>query len=104
MYKYELVYTGIYWYVPVHSSIYSDFLHTNAFISRYSIHHGTRQYPKVLYTWITTVQQGRRQYKALYLDVPPCTVVIQVYKTFGYFIVLPCTVMYRVTGNEGIGE
>ncbi len=22
--------------------------------------------------------------------------------TFGYFIVLPCTVMYQVTGNEGI--
>ncbi len=28
--------------------------------------------------------------------------LIQVYRTFGYFIVLPCTVMYRVTGNQGI--
>jgi hypothetical protein len=59
------------------------------------------EYPKVLHTWITTVQQGRRQYKAVYLDVPPCTVVIPVYGTFGYCIVLPCTVMYRVTGNQG---
>jgi hypothetical protein len=60
------------------------------------------KYQKVLYPWITTVQQGRRQYKALYLDVPPCTVVIQGYRTFWYFIVLPCTVMCLVTGNQGI--
>jgi hypothetical protein len=36
------------------------------------------KYPKVLYTWITTVQQGRRQYKALYLDVPPCMYLLMV--------------------------
>jgi hypothetical protein len=58
------------------------------------------KYPKVLYPWITMVQQGRRQCKALYLDVPPCTAEIQGYRTFGYFIVLPYTVMYRVTGNQ----
>jgi hypothetical protein len=34
-------------YILVHTSVYSDFLHTNALISRYSIHHGIGQYNEV---------------------------------------------------------
>ncbi len=45
MYLYEL--SRMNQYILVHTSIYSDFLCTNAFISRYSIHHGTRQYNEV---------------------------------------------------------
>ncbi len=47
----------------------------------------------IFYRYIQT-HQGTR----------PCTSsyrLIQVYWTFGYFIALPCTVMYRVTGNQG---
>ncbi len=55
--------------------------------------------PKVLYPWI-------RRYKEVQSLVPWCICLyrlIQGYRAFGYFIVLPCTVMYRVTGNQGIG-
>ncbi len=94
-------------YILVHTSIYSDFLHTNAFISSYSIHHGTGQYNEVPESPVPLdydlrVKGGASRYKALYCLLPCCTVVIQVYRTFGYFIVLPCTVMYRVTGYQGI--
>ncbi len=57
------------------------------------------QYPKVLYPWI-------RRYKEVQSLVPWCIclyLLIHGYRTFGYFIVLPCTVMYRVTGNQGLG-
>ncbi len=58
----------------------------------------TMKYPKVPYTWI-------RRYKEIHQGTRLCTSLyrlIQVYRTFGYFIVLPCTVMYPVTGNQGI--
>jgi hypothetical protein len=41
------------------------------------------------------VHQGTRLCTSLYS-------LIQGYRTFGYFLVLPCTVMYPLTGNQGI--
>jgi hypothetical protein len=87
-------------YILVHASIYSNFLHSNSLISRYSIHQGTRQYnevPKSPVPLNKEVQRNTSRYKALYLYS-----LVQGYRTFGYFIVLPCTVMYRVKRNQGI--
>ncbi len=49
-------------YILVHTSIYSDFLHTNAFISRYSIHHGTGQYNEVPKSPVYLDYDGTRRY------------------------------------------
>ena len=37
----------------------------------------------------------------MYLYLPWCTVIIQVYRTFGYCHVLPCTLMYRDVSSNG---
>ncbi len=102
MYLYVPVCTSTYRYIPAFTLISFSLMPWYPVSGYITVQGSTMKYPKVLYPWITTVQQGRRQYKALYLDVPPCTVVIQGYRTFGYFIVLPCTVMYPLTGNQGI--
>ncbi len=47
MYQYVLVCTSTYQYIPVHTSIYSDYLLTNAVFPRYSTHDGTKQYNEV---------------------------------------------------------
>ena len=71
-------------YILVHTSIYSDFLHTNALISSYSIHHGTGQYNEVPESPVYLDYDGTRRY----------------IKVQGF--VLPCTVMYPLTGNQEI--
>jgi hypothetical protein len=86
MYCYELVWTSTYWYIPAFTLISYTLMPSFPVTRHITVQGSTMKYPKVLYTWITTVQQGRRQYKALYLDVPPYTVVIQVYRTFGYSV------------------
>ncbi len=54
---------------------------------------GLRQYNKVA--------RGTSRYKAWYCLVPWCTFVIQVYRTFGYFLVLSCTLMYSDVSSNG---
>jgi hypothetical protein len=53
-------------YILVHTSIYSDFLHTYAFISRYSIRHGTGEYNEVPKSPVHLDYDGttRSRYKA----------------------------------------
>ena len=71
-YQYDMVCTCMYWYVPVHTSTYwyipaftlisnspTPSFPVTRYIKYITVHGSTRKYPKVLYTWIMTVQQGR---------------------------------------------
>ena len=113
MYWYVLVCASMYQHVLVYTSIYSDFQFTNSVFPRYSIHDDTSKYMEVhgstekscipgLWRYIK-VLGSTKPCTLMYLDLPSCTVFIQVYRTFWYCHVLPCTSMYRVTGKVGIG-
>ena len=79
MYQYEPVHTLTCWFVPVCSCmyqyvlVYSDFLHTNALISRYSIHQGTLQYNEVPKSPVYLDYYGTSRYKAV--STRPCTLM-----------------------------
>ena len=111
MYWYVLVCPGMYWYVLVCTSIYPDFQFTNSVFPRYSIHEDTSKYMEVHDStgkscipglWLYfKVGRGTSRYKALYCQVPWCTAIIQVYRTFRYCHVLPCTLMYLHVSSNG---
>ncbi len=93
---YILVYTSIYWYIPACTVLSDTELLWNQLVD-------TTRYKAV--QWSTqkscTPEWNRtRQYKAIQGLVPSCTFLyclIQRYRTFGYFIVLPCIVLYPLT-------
>ncbi len=98
MYQYELVCTSTYLYIPAFTLIYDTAMPWFPVSGYIMVQGSTMKYPKVLYPWIRRykeIHQGTRLCTALYL-------LIQGYRTFGYFIVLPYIVMYPLTGNQGI--
>ena len=114
MYWYVLVCPGMYWYVLVCTSMYQHLLWFPIHQFRPSPLLDTWRYMEVHgSTRKSCVPEWRRYIKVhgstkpctlMYLDLPWCTAFIQVYRTFWYCHVLPCTSMYRVTGKDGIGE
>ena len=111
MYWYVLVCASMYQHVLVYTSIYSDFQFTNSVFPRYSIHDDTSKYMEVhgstqkscipgLWRYIKA-QGSTRPCTLMYLYLPSCTVIIQVYRTFGYCHVLLCTLMYRDVSSNG---
>jgi hypothetical protein len=89
-------------YILVHTSIYSDFLHTNAFISRYSIHHGTGQYNEVPERPVYLDYDGTRRYIKVQGFVLPSTLLYRRNPGIHDFWVLHCTALYRDVSSNGI--
>ncbi len=84
-------------YIPVHTIINSNFRHSISLISRYSTHHGTRQYhevPKNPVHLNKDVQANTSWYKALYFLVPSYSGVLD-------FWVLHGTALYRDVSSNG---
>jgi hypothetical protein len=111
MYWYVLVCASMYLHVLVYTSIYSDFQFTNSVFPRYSIHDGTSKYMEVHGStgkscipglwWHIKVHSYTKPCTLKYLYLLWCTTIIQVYRTFWYCHVLPCTLMYRHVSSNG---
>ena len=109
-----LVWDSMYWYVLVCTSMYQHLLWFPIHQFRPSPLLDTWRYMEVHgSTRKSCIPDLRRYIKVhgstkpctlMYLDLPWSTAIIQVYRTFLYCHVLPCTSMYRVTGKDGIGE
>jgi hypothetical protein len=94
MNKYTLlpvsIHTSMYQYILVHTSLYSNFQHSDASLSCKRIHHSTWQYKEVSKSPVPLN-------KAVHEGTRPCTFMYfleQPYSGVHDFRVLPCTAMY----------
>jgi hypothetical protein len=98
---YESVWTRMYMYVLVHTSIFRKFWFLSYCLILFWIHGGTRRYMAVPESPVPLdmqVQGSTWRYKALYRLVPA-------YPLAGVrdFLVLPCTAWYRLVSRRGQG-
>jgi hypothetical protein len=91
-------------YILVHTSIYSGFLHTNAFISCYWIHHGTGQYNEVPESPVPLDYDGTRRYIKVQCFVLPSTLFRHRNPGIQDFWVLHCTAVYLDVSSNGISR
>jgi hypothetical protein len=62
MYEYELVWIGTYWYIPAFTVISYTLMPWYPVTRYITVQGSTMKYQKVLYPWITTVQQWTGMY------------------------------------------
>jgi hypothetical protein len=91
-------------YILVHTSIYSNFRHSNALISRYSIHHCTGQYNEVPESPVPLDFDGTRRYIKVQGFVLSSTLMYRRNPGVQDFWVLHCTAQYSDVSSNGISR
>jgi hypothetical protein len=104
----------MYWYIPVHTRIYQHLLwfpihqfRPSPLLDtwRYMEVHGSTGKSCIPGLWrYFKVHGSTKPCTLMYLDLPWSTAIIQVYRTFRYCHVLPCTLMYLHVSSNGEGR